>query len=485
GRHIVREGAPPFVRLLLVLVLVGCKEAPPEPVTSPPQPVVAPVADSFAVEAVEDPWLVAAFAGHFPRLPAISGDGASIAMFQSTAAGPGYPSPLDFVVVPLRAGTSERLSVIEQALLSAPPPADQATVVHKRAASVLAKLRAGHYVSLEPMSDAGLAATIDATTKQLTVTQHAGTTQKVAAYKHGAVPELACTYEPELGAAYRVKQTVYSEVLFRRNTDCEPPDPRFLVWQLPDELATLVDAQFDATRAPDPAKTFVDDAPVFVPGATGTIESLPVRLAEASEVYTGTESHHLTVTRSRDRKTAWASVLADISILPQNQPGRDDPWRASDVLVKTAAGWRIAAMAWSRPVANAVANRDAKAGTLRAHTVEGDAGDAELRAAFAKLATSGVDADAATRTDLVAIGSGPGERTIGGAIFAKAWAAGWQNHVTITSSIARLAPSGTTGWVAATIELAKRDYAIPFFVFCVFDKTAAGAWSLVHIQLAI
>lgn len=225
--------APPSVRLVLLLCVVGCKETPPKTVIVASKPVVtAPVADSFGVEAVEDPWLVAAFAGQLPRLPAISADGTSIAMFQSTAAGPGYPSPMDFVIVPLRAGRPERLAVIDQALLSAPPPPDQAKVVHERAASVLAKLRAGRYASLEPIADE-LVGTIDETTKQLTVTQRGGATQKVAPYKPAGDPEVTCTYEPELGAAYRVNQTVYSEILFRRNTDCEPPDPRFLVWHFP------------------------------------------------------------------------------------------------------------------------------------------------------------------------------------------------------------------------------------------------------------
>ena len=92
---------------------------------------------------------------------------------------------------------------------------------------------------------------------------------------------------------------------------------------------------------------------------------------------------------------------------------------------------------------------------------------------------------AAARTDLVAIGSGFGERTVGGAGFARAWNAAWKGKVTVVSSVAHATPSGTTGWVTASVELAKRGYQIPFTVFAVFDKTVDGHWSLVHIHFAV
>jgi hypothetical protein len=160
------------------------------------------------------------------------------------------------------------------------------------------------------------------------------------------------------------------------------------------------------------------------------------------------------------------------------------PWRASDVLVKTAQGWRIAALDWTEPRANAAVNRDAKAGKLSARSLGEDRGDASLCDAFARLTTGGVDAAAAARTDLVAIGSGPGERTVGGAGFARAWNAAWKGKVTIASIFGRALPSGTTGWVGASIELAKPGYKVPFTVFAVFDRAPDGAWSLVHIHFA-
>ena len=151
---------------------------------------------------------------------------------------------------------------------------------------------------------------------------------------------------------------------------------------------------------------------------------------------------------------------------------------------RVAAGWRIAASAWSAPVANRAAERLAKDRHAPPASPSHDRGDAELVAAFAKLTTDGVDATAAARADLVAIGSGPGERTVGGAAFARPWNAAWKGHVAVVSSLGHLAPSKTTGWVVAHIELAKAGSKQPFLVFCVFDKAADGTWSLAHIHFA-
>lgn len=59
------------------------------------------------------------------------------------------------------------------------------------------------------------------------------------------------------------------------------------------------------------------------------------------------------------------------------------------MLVKTADGWRIMAMGWTEPRANAAVNRDAKAGKLSARSLGEDPGDASLCDAFARLTTAG------------------------------------------------------------------------------------------------
>jgi ketosteroid isomerase-like protein len=83
------------------------------------------------------------------------------------------------------------------------------------------------------------------------------------------------------------------------------------------------------------------------------------------------------------------------------------------------------------------------------------------------------------------IGSGPNERTTSGAVLAKAWKAAWQGKSTVTSLAARVTEAGTTGWVAASVDLQKKGYKVPFLVFCVFETTKDGAWSLVHVHFAV
>lgn len=197
----------------------------------------------------------------------------------------------------------------------------------------------------------------------------------------------------------------------------------------------------------------------------------------------GTAAKDRQVAIARDGKSAWASFTTTVTV----GDDRKQLYRVSDALVRTPKGWRAVATAWTYPVDNAVANAEAKAkqrgfGYLELATAHGEAA---LVAAFAKLATDGLDAAASARKDLVVIGSGPGERTIGGGGFAKAWAAAWVKHVKVDAAIGELAPSGTTGWVIATIRLGKPTYDVAFLVFAVFDKTAAGAWSLTHLHLAV
>jgi ketosteroid isomerase-like protein len=199
------------------------------------------------------------------------------------------------------------------------------------------------------------------------------------------------------------------------------------------------------------------------------------------EAYEGHDDAHLTIVVARDGKSAWASVEASIR-MPRRGQDNVVSMRASNLLVATPNGWRIAALAWTEPTENDLANKDAKAGKLKAEPLEPEPGDASLREAFAKLTTDGATNVA---KDIVAFGSGPNERTVGAAAFTKPWNAAWKGKTTIVSSVARVAPSGTTGWVAATVELQKKGYKIPFTVFAVFDKDAAGAWTLVHIHFTV
>jgi hypothetical protein len=252
-----------------------------------------------------------------------------------------------------------------------------------------------------------------------------------------------------------------------------------------DDIRKLVDKQANLSSGND---AYADNAPIVATLPNASVGSLinastlldmldPSSMSSLS----GEDARNLQVGIARDGKSAWAAFEVRATVHDSAQL-----YRVSDLLVKTSNGWRIAATAWTQPVANDLVNKEAKAGKRSFDYLELAVknGDATLVAALTALVTDGIDATAAASKDLVAIGSGPGERTVGGASLAKAWKATWMKHVTVASAVAQLAPSGTTGWVIATIALDRKAYKVPFLVFAVFDKTAAGGWTLVHIQFA-
>jgi ketosteroid isomerase-like protein len=469
----------------------------------------------------QEAGMVAAFGKQIPRLPAISADGSSIASFDSDATGPSIPLPMTLAIRNVGADkVVQSLPIVDDQMVidagnsggSNWPPAAVAQTLHTRAQAVLARLRGFRSLtSIELATDADgeprsaelgdLAMTIDPGDSTLVVALHDahGRTlqrEKIDAYQSGTREvgldkPIACDYRPRLAGLYRDPNQpahLYAWIGYRSNEECAASQQRFLLFSgaAGDTPESVVFEQFELAGL----NTLEPDS-VLVPGAAMISTDLVTTdlkrfgVAERAMDYRGHDDKNVQVTLSRDGKSAWASELARITLLEKTTAGREMAWRASDVLTRTPAGWRIAALAWTQPVANAQANARAKAGKLAVQKLDGDPGDAGLRDAFAKLTTDGVDAAATARADLVAIGSGPGERTVGGGGFARAWRAGWKGKITIASAQARVLPSGTTGWVAATIELAKPGYKIPFTVFAIFDKTAAGAWSLVHIHLAV
>ncbi len=460
-----------------------------------------PAADKLVLDPSPDTGQKIAFEGRVPLLPAISPDGTKLALFESDADGPSPVQPWHFAIEAMSGpDKEERLDLIDDTLAYAqndtwdntPPPADVVTKLHARAAAITKKLHDGGYASLVgidvPVSSSGqeqpakvgdLVLTSkkdDNDNLEIRLADRAGKPvhrEKVPSFDQGEVDyggdeKGSCHYRPGIAWTLRDADSrhLYFIIRFWHNELCVPVPDHYLVWDLPapdPEVAAvtkLVHAQFDAAWQPHDA---------LLVSTTGLVPDLRAFGASGDHA-----DDDIAVTVARDGKTAWASATT-------KRGGA--AWRASDIAVKTASGWQLAALAWTKPIANDAVNRDAKAGKLTSPKLAGDAGDASLNAAFAKLASDGVDAAAAARADLVAIGSGPGERTIG-PVFGKAWNAAWKGHVTIASSIARAAPSGTTGWVAARIELAKQGYKIPFFAFAVFDKSASGEWSLVHIHFA-
>jgi len=240
---------------------------------------------------------------------------------------------------------------------------------------------------------------------------------------------------------------------------------------------------------------FASDTLRFTPGAhvlsMSDLQPATEFLASFPPPSTGMGDHKerdLAIARSRDGKTAWASFVTTFTLAVEHGEAPPNTWRISQLVVKTPAGWRVAFATWTEAVDNDAANRAAIAGKLRLDEVE-STGDAGLRAAFGKLAATGFDKPDAAAKELVVLGSAPGERTTSGPAFARAWNAAWAKHVDVEGASAELAPSGTTGWVAANVKLHKtkggKAYTIPFRLFVVFDKDAAGVWQPVHVHFAV
>jgi hypothetical protein len=160
--------------------------------------------------------------------------------------------------------------------------------------------------------------------------------------------------------------------------------------------------------------------------------------------------------------------------------------RVTEIAKKTKDGWRVTFGLWTDAVKNDEANKTAKAGKLPALKPLSGKGDASLIEAFTKLTTGSFDEAATKRKDLIAIGSGPNERTTSGAILAKAWQAAWSNKVKVDSVMASNDANATLGYVMANVTLQKSGFTIPFRVLVVFErKTSSDPWSVVHMHFAV
>jgi hypothetical protein len=194
---------------------------------------------------------------------------------------------------------------------------------------------------------------------------------------------------------------------------------------------------------------------------------------------------------AHDGKSAWASFDANVVVLGPDASSAKESARGSELLAKSGERWQVIGAAWSRGLANDVANRNAKAdklGKLDA-VADKDSGEQALLDAFKAMLASGLDSEAGKRAELFAIGSAPGELTTSGKVLAGGFKAAWVGHVTLDGPmLATMAPSGTTGAVLANVQLekgtGKTAYKIPFRLFVVFDKLVTG-WSVVHVHFAV
>ncbi|HEY1549562.1 MAG TPA: hypothetical protein VGG28_17160 [Kofleriaceae bacterium] len=442
-------------RAALVFVIVACNGNASPPPPPPPSPTTAIVRDS-AVAIVHDATPAAllafdelgsdgdpvdrtAYGDRAPRLPAVGSNGAVIAYVEFDEIGP--------------EATTRHIEIADLATgaeIASLPLASRAN-----GDAVVERLRADGFASLESVALApdghNETAKLGPFTLKATY-DDGGNATLVLVDAAGALAQQASFPAVEQGG-YRIRTGLESVYVDRRhiylymgshgNEEATLPPNWWIVWDLP-ALATPDGAAI--------AKAIASDA----------------RTTDALVIGTPHAGPSPSVSLSRDGASAIATSA-----------------RTSELLASTPAGWKIAAAFASDARPNADVDRDAKAGKAPPPLALPPAGgDASLLAAFAALAADGVDATAAKRADLVAIGSGPGERTVGGAVLARGWNAAWKGKLTIASSTAGLAPSGTTGWVVARVTQAKSGYAVPFTLFCIFDKTATGAWSLVHVHFA-
>jgi hypothetical protein len=468
------------------VVVLACNSGSSSSSPSPPSPSASPRDAALPALLAFDPigsdaLLAAAFGTRAPRLPAVSADGERIASLAFEPGEPGAPVA-DFEIASLSGSGSNASSPLFDG--------SGAIGLRERGTAIIDQLRAGHFVSLSAirLDDANgdgkihhghvgsleLRATLgDDRDLVVALVDRAG----AAVDRVDVEPALqaGCGYRPTLGGAYVDPQLshIYLDVALAGHDACNDIRHRFVVWDVP-AIATpdgSAVTQLLGDQLGGGSDAYAADARVFF------VDQIFTRRDAMMPIDGAIITAPPTMTLSRDGASAWVTATARTS-----RRGLDTAWRISDLVVRSPHGWRIASTFATEPRPNDDVDRDAKAGKLVAPPPAQPEGDASLLAAFAKLASDGLDATAAARTDLVAIGSGPGERTIGGAVLARAWNALWKAKLTIATSVAGLAPSGTTGWVAAHVALAKSGYAVPFALFCVFDKTASGAWTLVHVH---
>ncbi len=250
-----------------------------------------------------------------------------------------------------------------------------------------------------------------------------------------------------------------------------------------DAIATVAGEQIEEWHAP--SLEFTSDATLVLVQPKVAI----VKAADAADALgiAGAKTHKesdVTVTFARDRRTAVLSFTVKVA---------NHDYRVSEVVVRDQGYWHIASGIWSEAKANDAVNKAAQGhaiGTFVRVAPPGQGIDAPLAAPFYAMQKGAIDATAAARKDLVVFGSGPGERSVGGAKLAAPWLAAWANHVPLDASgiVSKLAPSTTTGWVVTDVMLekhaGKQSYLIPFRLFLVFDKALDGTWSLLHAHIA-
>jgi hypothetical protein len=256
-------------------------------------------------------------------------------------------------------------------------------------------------------------------------------------------------------------------------------------------IAAVIDAQLagfrDTTRD---VSVYASTAMVAMTGGTSTPQVNKLSDAEGKWTIFGpaTIGKHkvrdLRVVVARDGNSAWASFMVKITVDGLAKSGAID-YRATELLSRTSSGWQVQAAAWSTATSSAALAKAAKADALPAlETVfDQNIGDRDVLGAVKSLASAGLDATAAARTDIVAIGPVAGDVTLGGKKLAAKFKKDWVGKLAIHGATWAIT-TGTTASATVNVKLTRGDATIPARLFAVFEQDRGGAWSPVIVHLA-
>lgn len=256
-------------------------------------------------------------------------------------------------------------------------------------------------------------------------------------------------------------------------------------------ITAAIDDQFAGFRESARDSTlYAKNAMIAMTGGTSTPQVNKLSDAEGKWTIFGPAKigkhkvRDLKIVVARDGDSAWASFVVKVTVDGLSKSGAVD-YRVTELFTKSSGSWQVQAGAWSVGVANAPLAKAAKAGTLPAlETVfSQNLGDRDVLGAMKSLVTSGLDATATKRADLIGIGPAPGEVTVSGKKLAAKMKKEWNDKLAIDGSTWAVT-TGTTASATVNVKLTRGDATIPGRMFAVFEKDGE-AWSPVLVHLAV
>jgi hypothetical protein len=459
-------------------------------------------------------------------LPAMSADGSTIAVESVEPDGGRGAVNLTVLFLPVKGGKAESLVVVTADETGGSELDDSVRAKIEPRLHTLAQRIAG-YKPLRALAvlhdrDAPATQTIDdgdlsviVTTKAVSATRGKKTAKLAlpgasTGKCRGANPPYVdgMWVSPDASTRWLVVSTAY-----RGNDSCSEPAPAWRVLALPPaavaasskaQVEQLIDAEMRALKG---GKT-ADLEKLFAPGAGIVystrgdekegfvgVDGLEQGLSVGMGILEPPVVSDRTIVIAPDGTSAWVTMNVKVKAFAGDTGQQFFTYRASEIAQLFPAGWRIVGGMWSMPTPNKTLDDASRASQIVLGTLPSKVDEATIDEAFASMSGNGINAgdDAKLmfpRKDLVAIGSAKGEKTAGGAKFAKAWNHAWQGKVTIDGEhIAQATPNGTTGWLIANIRWEKtkgtKRWDVPLRVFLVFMRATKDAeWELAHAQFA-